>query len=125
MVESLGDECPGRGMVAAFALVDVFEDCYAFLWLDAALEDPVALRLTSSRFIIVYAPARRWTCLAEISSVGSSPFIRKWRMGWAHDGAVTCSITKTATATRAGGLGSEELESAAAWCVGAVPGTLQ
>ena len=26
-------------MVAALALVDVFEDCYAFLWLGAALED--------------------------------------------------------------------------------------
>ena len=39
MAEGLGDECPGGGMVAAFALVDVFEDCYAFLWLDAALED--------------------------------------------------------------------------------------
>ena len=26
-------------MVAAFALVDVFEDRYAFLWLDASLED--------------------------------------------------------------------------------------
>ena len=25
--------------MAAFALVDVFEDCYAFLWLGAALED--------------------------------------------------------------------------------------
>ena len=25
--------------MAAFALVDVFEDCYALLWLDAALED--------------------------------------------------------------------------------------
>ena len=39
MAEGLGDERPGGGMVAAFALVDVFEDCYAFLWLDAALED--------------------------------------------------------------------------------------
>ena len=27
-------------MVAAFALVDVLEDCYALLLLDAALEDP-------------------------------------------------------------------------------------
>ena len=26
-------------MVAAFALVDVPEDCYALLWFDAALED--------------------------------------------------------------------------------------
>ena len=39
MAEGLGDEHPGGGMVAAFALVDVFEDCYGFLWLDAALED--------------------------------------------------------------------------------------
>ena len=45
-------------------------------------------------------------------------------MGWAHDGAVTSSIVKTATATRAGGLGGEELESesATACCVNAVPG---
>ena len=39
MAECFGDERPGGGMVAAFTLVDVFEDCYAFLWLDAALED--------------------------------------------------------------------------------------
>ena len=26
-------------MVAAFALVDILEDCHTFLWLDAALED--------------------------------------------------------------------------------------
>ena len=25
--------------MAAFALVDILEDCYAFLWLDAVLED--------------------------------------------------------------------------------------
>ena len=25
--------------MAAFALVDILEDCYALLWLDAALED--------------------------------------------------------------------------------------
>ena len=25
--------------MAAFALVDVFEDCHSFFWLDAALED--------------------------------------------------------------------------------------
>ena len=43
-------------------------------------------------------------------------------MGWAHDGVVTSSIVKTATATRVGGLGCEELESAAACCVVAVPG---
>ena len=40
-------------------------------------------------------------------------------MGWAHDGAVTSSIANTATATRVGG---EELESATACCVVAVPG---
>ena len=39
MEEGLGDECPGGGMVAAFALVDVFEDCYALLLFNAALED--------------------------------------------------------------------------------------
>ena len=43
-------------------------------------------------------------------------------MGWAHDGAVTSSIAKTATATRAGRLGCEELESATACCVDIVPG---
>ena len=43
-------------------------------------------------------------------------------MGWAHDGAMTSSIVKTATTTRAGGLGREELESATACCVDAVPG---
>ena len=43
-------------------------------------------------------------------------------MGWAHDGAVTSSIANTATATRVGGLGGEELESATACCVDAVPG---
>ena len=26
--------------MAAFALVDVFEDCHSFFWLDTALEDP-------------------------------------------------------------------------------------
>ena len=83
---------------------------------------PVTLRLTSSRFTIVYAPARRWTCLAEISSVGNSLFTKKLRMGWAHDGAVTSSIVRTATVTRAGGLGGEELELATACCIDAVPG---
>ena len=43
-------------------------------------------------------------------------------MGWAHDGAVTSSIANTATATSVGGLGGEELESATACCVVAVPG---
>ena len=43
-------------------------------------------------------------------------------MGWAHDGAVTSSTVQTATVTRAGGLGGEELESATACCVDAVPG---
>ena len=43
-------------------------------------------------------------------------------MGWAHDGAVTSSIAKTATATRADGLGGEELESATACYVDVVHG---
>ena len=43
-------------------------------------------------------------------------------MGWAHDGAVTSSVVSTATVTRGGGLGGEELESATACCVDAVPG---
>ena len=41
-------------------------------------------------------------------------------MGWAHDGAVTSSVVSTATVTRVGGLGGEELESATACCVVAV-----
>ena len=45
-------------------------------------------------------------------------------MSWAHDGAVTSSIANTATATRVGGLGGEELESATACCVVAVPGPI-
>lgn len=44
-------------------------------------------------------------------------------MGWAHDGAVISSTAKTATATRVGGLGCEELESASAFCVATVPGS--
>ena len=43
-------------------------------------------------------------------------------MGWAHDGAVTSSLVGTATVTRVSGLGGEELESATACCVVAVPG---
>ena len=42
-------------------------------------------------------------------------------MGWAHDGAVTSSVVSTATVTLVGGLGGEELESATACCVVAVP----
>src|SRR4051812_29996370 len=83
---------------------------------------PVTLRLTSSLLMIVYAPARHWTCLASVSSAGSSWFVRKLRMGWAHDGAVTSSIANMATATRVGGLGVEMLESVAACGAGAVPG---
>ena len=63
---------------------------------------PVTLRLTSSLFIIAYAPARCCTNLAEISSVGSSLLTRKLRMGWAHDGAVTSSTVSTTTVTRGG-----------------------
>ena len=83
---------------------------------------PVTLRFTSSLLIIAYAPARHCTSLAEISSAGSSLLTRNLRMGWAHDGAVTSSIAKTATATREGGLGCEELESASVCCVAAAPG---
>ena len=43
-------------------------------------------------------------------------------MGWAHDGAVTSSVVKVPTTTRAGGLGGEVLESTTACCVDAVPG---
>ena len=43
-------------------------------------------------------------------------------MGYAHDGAVTSSVVKVPTTTRAGGLGGEELESAITCGVDAVPG---
>ena len=43
-------------------------------------------------------------------------------MGWTHDGVVTSSVVGTAAVTRVGGLGGEELESATACCVVAVPG---
>ena len=39
-------------MVAAFSLVDVFEDCYALLWLDAALED--SSDATLNKFYVYY-----------------------------------------------------------------------
>src|SRR5215216_3632412 len=80
---------------------------------------PVTLRLTSSLFTIVDAAARRWTCRAKISSVGSSPFTMKLRMGCAQDGASTTVIT--GTGTRAVGQGGGGLELVAAWCVVEVP----
>src|SRR3954464_10504620 len=82
----------------------------------------VALHLTSSLLTIVYAPAWCWTCLASVSSAGSSWFVRKLRMGWAHDGGVTFFTANGATAPRGGGLGCEMLEPAAARGAGAVPG---
>src|SRR4051812_1974133 len=103
--------------MAAFSLVNVSEDCYALLLFDASLEDS-----SDATPDELYAPARRWTCLAFVSSAGSSWFVRKWRMGRAHDGAMTSSIANAATATRVGGLGCEMLESDAACCAGAVPG---
>jgi hypothetical protein len=39
MAESFGDKGFGGRVVAALALVYVSEDCLAFLWFDAALED--------------------------------------------------------------------------------------
>ena len=83
---------------------------------------PVTLRLTSSLLIIAYAPARRCTSLAEISSAGSSLLTRNLRMGWAQDGAVTSSSVSAATKTRVRGSGGVELEWATASCVAAVPG---
>ena len=38
MAESIGDKGSGGRVVAALTLVDVFEDCFAPLWLYAALE---------------------------------------------------------------------------------------
>ena len=40
MAESFGDKGSGGCVVATLALVDIFEDCLAFLWFHAALEDP-------------------------------------------------------------------------------------
>ena len=40
MAESFGDKGSGGRVVAALALVDIFEDCLALLWFYAALEDP-------------------------------------------------------------------------------------
>ena len=37
MAESFGDECSRSRMVATLALMDVFEDCLALLWLHTAL----------------------------------------------------------------------------------------
>ena len=108
--------------MAAFALVDVFEDCHSFFWLDTALEDPSDAALHKLSVIIVYAAARRCTSLAEISSAGSSLLTRNLRMGWAHEGAVTSSAVNVATMTRVGGLGGVELELATASCVVAVLG---
>ena len=39
--------------MAAFALVDVLEDCYALLWLDAALED--SSDATLNEFFVDYS----------------------------------------------------------------------
>ena len=38
--------------MAAFALVDILEDCYALLWLDAALED--SSDATLDKFSVYY-----------------------------------------------------------------------
>src|SRR3954471_11956376 len=71
---------------------------------------------------MVYAAARRCTCRAKVSSDGSSLFTRNWRMGWAHEGAAISSAARTATWTRAAGLGVGGLESAAACWINEVPG---
>src|SRR3954467_2016260 len=80
------------------------------------------LRLTSSLLTMVYAAARRCICRAKVSSVGSSLFIRNWRMGWAHEGAAISSTVKTATWMRVAVLGVGGLESAAACWINEVPG---
>src|SRR3954469_1492239 len=70
---------------------------------------------------MVYAAARRCICRAKVSSDGSSLFTRNWRMGWAHEGVVISSTVRTATWTRAAGLGVGGLESAAACWINEVP----
>ena len=101
-------------MVAAFALMDVFEDRLALLWLYAALVDTsdAAPDELSADYGIGCRPALYFR--AEVSSVGSSLFTRNLRMGWAHEGAAISSTARTATWTRAAGLGGGGLESTTA-----------
>ena len=67
-------------MVSAQSGMDVSEDCNALLLLDESLEDSSDTALDELSLTIVYAPARRWTCLASVSSADRSWFIRKLRM---------------------------------------------
>ena len=55
--------------MAAFALVDVFEDCYAFLWLDAVLEDSsnAAPNKLSIHYCVCSGSALDLSCLCFIS----------------------------------------------------------
>ena len=55
--------------MAAFALVDVLEDCYALLWLDAALEDSndAALNKFSVYYCVCSGSALNWSCRDLVS----------------------------------------------------------
>ena len=68
-------------MVAALALMDVFENCLALLWLDATLvdtsdaaPDQLSVDYGVGCHSALYLPSR-------ISSVGSSLLTRNLRMG--------------------------------------------
>ena len=52
VAESLGNKGSGGRVVAALALVDIFEDCLALLWFYAALEDPS--HATSDKLSVYY-----------------------------------------------------------------------
>ena len=108
-------------MVAALALMDVFENRLALLWIYAVLvesSDAVPDQLSVDYGVGYHSAC---TCRAEISSVGSSLLTRNLRMGWAHEGAAISSTARTATWTRAVGLGGGGLESTAACWVDEVP----
>ena len=55
--------------MAAFALVDVLEDCYALLWLDASLEDSsdAALNELSIYYCVCSGSALNLSCRDLIS----------------------------------------------------------
>src|SRR3954469_18444850 len=73
---------------------------------------------------MVYAAARHCTCRAKVSSVHSCLSTRNLRIGCAHEGAAISSTARTATWTRAAGLGGGGLESATACWIVEVPGPI-
>ena len=55
--------------MAAFALVDVFEDCHSFFWLDATLEDSsdAALNEFSVYYCVCSGSALKLSCRDLVS----------------------------------------------------------